>query len=148
MLESTRAKEAAVKKETAEQLEEFRRQREAAEKAALGELDVEIGDNSASGDTWTTNSKKRRRGPLKEGPGTKVRRTSSTIAKDSSPDDEDAQGLPKEAVPIAATIQEDVKETKSSKLLDSPAKPGTVSPVTQQNQVSIMGLGAYSSEED
>ncbi|KAJ5691322.1 hypothetical protein N7488_012057 [Penicillium malachiteum] len=59
VLESTRAQEAAVKKDTADQLEAFRRQREEAEKSALGPTSSEV--TPAEEEEWTIPARKRRR---------------------------------------------------------------------------------------
>jgi hypothetical protein len=89
VLESTRAKEAAVKKETAEQLEAFRQQREAAEKALLDEAETQQRSSTHAAsptdqESWVTSGKKRRR--LKETDtlvGVKLRKMSSTTEPDS-----------------------------------------------------------------
>ena len=78
-----------MKKETAEQLEAFRQQREAAEKALLDEAENQQKSNSHTisspdQETWSTSGKKRRR--LKEKDtlmGTKLRKVSSSADKDS-----------------------------------------------------------------
>lgn len=59
VLESTRAQEAAVKKDTADQLEVFRKQREEAEKSALGPTSSEV--TPAEDEEWTIHARKRRR---------------------------------------------------------------------------------------
>lgn len=59
VLESTRAQEAAVKKDTADQLELFRRQREEAEKAMLGPTSSEV--TPAEEEEWAIPGRKRRR---------------------------------------------------------------------------------------
>ncbi|KAJ5946619.1 hypothetical protein N7454_003458 [Penicillium verhagenii] len=59
VLESTRAQEAAVKKDTADQLEAFRKQREEAEKTALGPTSSEV--TPAEEEEWTIPARKRRR---------------------------------------------------------------------------------------
>lgn len=59
VLESTRAQEAAVKKDTADQLEIFRKQREEAEKAMLGSTASEVGP--VEEEEWTIPARKRRR---------------------------------------------------------------------------------------
>lgn len=59
VLESTRAQEAAVKKDTADQLELFRRQREEAEKAMLGPTSSEV--TPAEEEEWVIPGRKRRR---------------------------------------------------------------------------------------
>lgn len=65
LLESTRAQEATIKKETAEQLEVFRRQREQAERAALEGTTAENGP-SAEEEDWKIPARKRRREKNKE----------------------------------------------------------------------------------
>ena len=65
VLESTRAQEAAVKKETAEQLEVFRQQREEAEKALLEDTSADVAP-SAEGEDWKIPSRKRRRDKNKD----------------------------------------------------------------------------------
>ncbi|KAJ5098979.1 hypothetical protein N7532_005980 [Penicillium argentinense] len=59
VLESTRAQEAAVKKDTADQLEAFRKQREEAEKVTLGSTDLNVAP--AEHDEWSIPARKRRR---------------------------------------------------------------------------------------
>ncbi|GCB22442.1 protein FAM192A [Aspergillus awamori] len=65
IMESTRAKEAAVKKETAEQLELFRRQREEAEKALLEDTSADVAP-AAEGEDWKIPARKRRREKSKD----------------------------------------------------------------------------------
>ncbi|KAL4781026.1 N-terminal domain of NEFA-interacting nuclear protein NIP30-domain-containing protein [Aspergillus varians] len=60
IMESTRAQEATVKKETAEQLELFRRQREEAEKAHLEDTTVDV-PPEVEGEEWKIGPRKRRR---------------------------------------------------------------------------------------
>lgn len=60
IMESTRAQEATVKKETAEQLELFRRQREEAEKAHLEDNTADVAP-VAEGEDWKIAPRKKRR---------------------------------------------------------------------------------------
>lgn len=60
IMESTRAQEAAVKKETIEQLEVFRRQREEAEKALMEDNTADVVP-PAEGEEWKIPARKRRR---------------------------------------------------------------------------------------
>ncbi|KAL4930161.1 PSME3-interacting protein [Aspergillus undulatus] len=60
IMESTRAQEATVKKETAEQLELFRRQREEAEKAHLEDTTADVAP-ADEGEDWKIGSRKKRR---------------------------------------------------------------------------------------
>lgn len=59
VLESTRAQEAAVKKDTADQLEVFRKQREEAEKALLGPTTSDV--TPTEEEEWSIPARKRRR---------------------------------------------------------------------------------------
>lgn len=88
VLESTRAKEEAVKKETTEQLDAFRRQQEEADKALLsGEAgaDDEIGTAGSpvqEESQWTVNARKRKRAKEKEIlKGVKLRKGSSSVVE-------------------------------------------------------------------
>ena len=87
VLESTRAKEEAVKKETTEQLDLFRQQQEEADKALLSEAGASIGAGGpgsagsppAEESPWALNARKRKRTKDKEGgKGIKLRKSSST----------------------------------------------------------------------
>ncbi|KAI9876614.1 MAG: hypothetical protein M1830_006051 [Pleopsidium flavum] len=92
VLESTRTKEAAVKKETIEQLDLFRRQQEEADKAWLAEAadgsgtNVVAGSSSIEEEQWIVNGKKRKRAKDKQVlKGVKLRKTSSTSDKPAEP---------------------------------------------------------------
>ncbi|KAL8921025.1 MAG: hypothetical protein Q9208_005916 [Pyrenodesmia sp. 3 TL-2023] len=163
VLESTRAKEDAVKRETTEQLEVFRRQQEEADKAALQEEDsgtVVIGAGSPSAPSpadsqWAINARKRKRAKENETiPGLKLRKTSSTSKEASSVS---AKGL--EASPGAASSEQhrskqtateashrNTSLTAAEKTTSStPTRP---SPESAKPQVGTLGLGGYSSDED
>ncbi|KAF2093102.1 hypothetical protein NA57DRAFT_25722, partial [Rhizodiscina lignyota] len=76
VLESTRAKEAAVRKETSEQLEEFKRKQEEADKANATQADS--GSPELEQEHWTVHPRKRKKSHVKENPlGLKLRKTSS-----------------------------------------------------------------------
>ncbi|KAK5239836.1 hypothetical protein LTR16_011448, partial [Cryomyces antarcticus] len=82
VLESTRAQESAVKKETLEQLDLFRKQQEEAEKAALS--DTKQQSPPVKEEQWITSGKKRKKGREKEPRfGVKLRKSSSTAEKPS-----------------------------------------------------------------
>ena len=88
VLESTRAREEAVKKETTEQLDAFRRQQEEADKALFsGEAgaDDEIGAAGSpvqEDSQWTVNARKRKRAKEKEIlKGVKLRKGSSSAVE-------------------------------------------------------------------
>ena len=86
MLESTRAKEEAVKKETKEQLDLFRRQQEEADKALLDAAGNDstvtpatAGIPSAEEGQWAVNARKRKRAKEKEVlKGVKLRKSSTS----------------------------------------------------------------------
>ncbi|KAI9845945.1 MAG: hypothetical protein M1838_001494 [Thelocarpon superellum] len=94
VLESTRAKEEAVKKETTEQLDVFRRQQDEADKALLLSDDrAGVGGEGSPEqmpEQWVTKGRKRKKGaetePLK---GVKIRRPSAS--RDKSPVSEPAK---------------------------------------------------------
>ncbi|EAU38842.1 conserved hypothetical protein [Aspergillus terreus NIH2624] len=88
IMESTRAQEAAVKKETAEQLELFRRQREEAEKTLLEEGSADVAP-SAEGEDWKIPARKRRRDKNKDLliPGKKRKSTVENLGDLSPPAD-------------------------------------------------------------
>ncbi|KAI9768351.1 MAG: hypothetical protein M1840_004959 [Geoglossum simile] len=95
VLESTRAREAALKKETTEQLDAFRKQQEEADKAAFREEDEAAGAAAGVGggsggllgeeEQWALSSRKRKKGREKEGlKGVKLQRTSSSAERPAS----------------------------------------------------------------
>ena len=160
VLESTRAKEDAVRKETAEQLNLFRRQQEEADKASL-DLTVAGTENpsettlgpSTVESQWAINARKRKRVKDKEVlPGVKLRKSSSTVEKPTglSPGTtkptngekrSQTQDSPKPTIDQAKSSQVDDKETVGS-------------PQTQASRdspkptVGALGLAGYSSDED
>lgn len=157
VLESTRAKEEAVKKETTEQLDIFRRQQEEADKAIMSEA-VGVEDTSPVGgippgeSQWVINARKRKRAKGREALlGAKVRKTS----------------LVNEHWPLAAATEPDGAEAASDSVQkeDEPFANikgivKAVSPtITSENgrikfpgreKPSAVGLGLidYSSDED
>lgn len=78
ILESTRAQEAAVKKDTADQLEAFRKQREEAEKAMLESTSTE--SVPREDEEWNISARKRRRDKGKDFllPGKKRKASTTT----------------------------------------------------------------------
>ena len=166
VLESTRVKEQAVKKETSEQLDLFRRQQEEAEKALLEEgikaSDAAASPTGPSSDTqWALNAKKRKRTKEDKGlKGLKIRKSSSTIEAPSSLSDKnstndqapskkdtkdlingDTKEIPKSveaALPQSKTTDEKAASASAPKS-SSPARPSAL---------SGLGLADYSSDED
>jgi hypothetical protein len=146
VLESTRAKEDAIRKETAGSLVAFRKQQEEKEKAVLGL--GESGSPVGEGEAWIFSGKKRKKGKQKDFlKGIKLRKTSSidspseAIAKSATndpPKDKTLETVQQKASPqrnsTAASTKQDVPST-------APRKPST-SPIVG------LGLGNYSSDED
>jgi hypothetical protein len=153
VLESTRAKEAAVKKETAEQLEVFRQQREAAEKALLDEAETQQRSSTSAAsptdqESWFTSGKKRRRPKEKDTlVGIKLRKMSSTTieaaAKKQTSLSEVRKTPPK---PLEAKSKMLSPEQPASTEQESLRKSASQKTTTQAT--SVLGLGGYSSDED
>lgn len=162
VLESTRAQEAAVKRETAEQLEAFRRQREEAQKALLQSTSSDV---TPVQEEWTALARKRRNDKYKNSliPGKKRKAsvTENTAGKDTQNGKDSqkqagadgsitkklAQGTskPNKATPAAsettnpATQPKVVTDTEKGQVKPkSPTKPPPVS----------LGLGGYSSDSE
>ncbi|KAL8799734.1 MAG: hypothetical protein Q9182_005677 [Xanthomendoza sp. 2 TL-2023] len=164
VLESTRAREDAVKKETAEQLKAFRRQQEEADKASLSgtttttepaafEGTSSRPEASATDSHWAINARKRKRVRDKDAiPGIKLRKSSSTSEKPTVPKAGSATSFGSEEATIAQDFpcsaserpeefpQSDHKAVESTQ---APDFPGSSKPV-----VGALGLAAYSSDED
>jgi hypothetical protein len=164
LLESTRAKEAAVKKETAEHLAAYQRQREEAERALI---EASSSGQNGSGSTanpagdeeqWVVAGKKRKRNKKDFLVPPKIRKSSSTV--DNTPIVSDhneksatttAKSVTKDSVSStsqstpARTETISIEETKSRindslPLKDSPQQKAAVGP--------SLGLVAYDSDED
>lgn len=154
MLESTRAKEAEVRKQTSESLETFREQQREAERGATqqdAEPEVEVAE------VWTAGPRKRKKG--KEGMigGVKLRRvsTSEKQATSSASNDAEEEQPGKAISPQAeekskpggsskdATAQTAIESQEASKeeAKASPPKPSS-------RPAGGLGLGAYSSDEN
>ena len=154
-----------MKKETAEQLEVFRQQREAAEKALLDEAENEQKGNprtvsSPDQETWATSGKKRRR--VKEKDilmGTKLRKFSSSAGKDSpekplmkvgTEDGTDLTERHKEPTEPAEPVDvksKSVSQKQSSSVSHMASKTSALATTTPP-ATSALGLGNYSSDED
>lgn len=164
VLESTRAKEEAVKKETTEQLDVFRRQQEEADKALLSEA-TSTNDASPLGLTssesqWAINARKRKRAKEKEGlKGVKLRKMSSASDAPAKPVEPD-QATPfltddKEAAlakgPSVGNGDDLIKEAQSSPVANDNAAI-TPSAFSIHDKPITLGLGlglvGYSSDED
>ncbi|EEP78606.1 conserved hypothetical protein [Uncinocarpus reesii 1704] len=158
LLESTRAKEAAVQKETMEQLELFHRQREEAEKKAFLE---ENGPDHPSGglateeEQWVISNKKRRRAKENDTlQGVKLRKSSTTTSL--PPASQRATAAP--GVKIVAASDPQAKEgshcggNDASKLIEPQENAASLkAPIGTKPAAAVssaLGLGAYSSDDD
>ncbi|KKZ57990.1 hypothetical protein EMCG_05542 [[Emmonsia] crescens] len=175
VLESTRVQEAALKRETREQLEIFHRQRHEAEKVLVG---TSAGDSKSAGavspldeEQWTISGRKRRRAKEKDAfPGVKLRKSSSVDVNSFT-----ATKMPPEAASKESRLTSDSTETSKeiekpevpanpAKLVnpanpektEEPEEPATTRTVFSKVQggtvphavSSALGLGAYSSDDD
>ena len=173
MLESTRAKEEAVKRETTEQLDLFRRQQEEADKALLKESgEKEDGEGGKAGspttgeNQWAINTRKRKRVKEKEVlKGVKVRKGSSTGEPPVGLGGERRGSVPQEPEKGKAILsaqdsiekktssaEKDLKGKVISEALESPTPiSGTAGPPKQESgavsKPAALGLAGYSSDE-
>lgn len=164
LLESTRAKEDAVKKETAEHLAAYQRQREEAERALIeGPSGGQNGSGSATNPTgdeelWAVAGKKRKRNKKDFLVPPKIRKSSSTV--DDTPIVSDhkeksatttAKSVIKDSVsptpqPAPARTQTILDEGTKSKTSDAlPSKDGSHQKAATGPS---LGLVAYDSDED
>lgn len=155
VLESTRAKEAAVRKETSEQLEAFRKQREMADRDLLTQTQPAKDDSLNQSNTWTTN-KKRRRDPVKESKeseettATKRRKSHSDDTKDLK--DLAVGGLPQSAIDASPKASIVHKTEFAGSIRDLPVATNhsaNISPKAK-GPIATLGLDSYtsSSEDD
>lgn len=165
VLESTRAKEAALKQETTQQLDAFRRQQDEAERAARLAGNSE-GDPAVEEEQWASAGRKRKKGKDKETlMGIKIRRTSSTGEKGVS--DSTSMAKANKPAPAAegsktATAPETTKPAPAAKVHATPASSppktdtgaaGSAGQKEAQAQKAkptpaALGLSGYSSDED
>lgn len=155
MLEADRAKDAAIKKETREKLDAFRRQQEEAEKAVFADEDTAA--PAVEEEQLFAVGKKRKKGKEKEGlRGLKLRKTSST-SEQPSPALKAAVKTDTEtkAVQAASASSKEASNSKDAKVagmnpgqktLAISASP-SASPPAQSPKTSILGLGNYSSDD-
>lgn len=160
VLESTRAKEDALKKETAEQLSLFRRQQEEADRALLDQVnDTEGGktvgktdDPAAADSQWAANAWKKRKRVEKEVlKGVKLRKGSASIESSLLPEtiSGDVKSKPEEATVLKGKSGSVVDEKPMSypKLVDDKAET-TLLPTKDKATQPSLGLAAYSSDEE
>ena len=161
MLESTRAKEEAVKKETAEQLDFFRRQQEEADKALFSEGD-DTPDPNASGkassppaaeSTWTINARKRKR--TKDKAILKGIKLGKPSTSETSPVTRDSMHTPiskeRKAEP-GPPIAKEAVPTNPMSIPESDGKPSCETSTNKEESTKGalpgLGLAGYSSDED
>ncbi|CAK4034694.1 Hypothetical predicted protein [Lecanosticta acicola] len=148
VLESTRAQEAAVKKQTAEDLDAFRRQQEEAERAAKT-ADTSEAVDAIDTTSWAV-SRKRKKGREDLLGGVKLRKASSgdkvfgdgkQAGSESTPALVEGMGEKSEAGEKTKTTKADAKDgTQPSPVASPRTSPATAAPG--------LGLGAYSSDDD
>lgn len=161
VLESTRAKEDAVKKETTEQLDLFRRQQEEADKALLDATgdEKEIEETAVSPTTgesqWAVNARKRKRLKEKEVlKGVKLRKSSTHegVTRRESISDTGGPTPHTNTEHLGAATQkvEDCqKEEPPSPVEAKPTETSTLEKGTKPAQAPAgLGLAGYSSDED
>ncbi|KAM3415369.1 hypothetical protein BST61_g8896 [Cercospora zeina] len=154
VLESTRKQEAAVKRETKEQLDAFRqRQLEAERKLATSDSTASPGPGTdvAAHTAWTV-GRKRKKHPKDVLRGVKLRKSSSTEERKPAVADKSAeipgfapnsQQSPGEQNPEAG--ERAVLPAKPEAEQDGASSPAVSSPVPPTGG---LGLGAYSSDDD
>ena len=154
MLESTRAKEAAVKKQTAEDLDAFRRQQEEAERTAkvTGDNPTETADTT----NWAV-SRKRKKGREDILGGVKLRKASSGEKAPSELKRADAQATATQSIDGTSQAEGDTGEPSTNSKgqgsrHEKDPGPGkeksSAVKITPSNPAPGLGLGAYSSDED
>jgi hypothetical protein len=144
VLESTRAQEAAVKKDTADQLEAFRRQREQAEKALLGPTSSEVVGTEEDKEDWTAPARKRRR-EKQTGALISKKRKPSVSANPAGKDTQKGPDSQKQGNNSSDRKTLDQKMSTSSQPTQNQTK--TEAKPTPKPLVSL-GLGDYSSDSD
>lgn len=169
VLESTRAQEAAVKKETAEQLAEFHRQREEAERSLLDDPSSEKAGPGGSAkspgeeEQWARSGKKRKRNKKDLLFPSKTHRSSTgeDVAAEAAPKatDETAKGnapaktiSTKSDIPLQKRVERSTNiETDSkreSEAKEKKAAPEQEEPPQKTQPASSLGLVAYGSDDD
>jgi len=151
VLESTRAKEAAVKKDTAEQLNRFKEQQEQRERT---EQVTESEEPLSPQENWAVNGRKRKRAQGKDILGIKLRKSSSTA--DSAPtlplrkeSVHSESGSPVEKDKETATGIQASRELTNKGTVTRLNKEDATKPSKNTTPTSVgLGLGGYSSGED
>lgn len=156
VLESTRAQEEAVKKDTADQLEAFRKQREEAEKVLMGAASSDVTPAPTEEEDWAISARKRRRDKGKDLFPGKKRKASGTeegevatlknqvaAARSTSTSTplKDIQDPTK-----AGNAVEDSPETKAK--ASQPDESTTSTKQTDKPAPALLGLVGYGSDSD
>ncbi|KIW06916.1 uncharacterized protein PV09_02585 [Verruconis gallopava] len=140
-----RAQKAASEKRAREQLEEFRKQQEVAERQALASS--QFGTLPIETEAWSISAKKRRRGKEQDFiKGVKLRKTSTSHEKEAEAGSKAVVSKPGSDMTAAAVPEK--KELKDTK---APSQQGRGGSPAQENPAPILlglGLSAYSSDED
>jgi hypothetical protein len=149
VLESSRAQEASIRKDTAEKLAAFRKHQEDLEKAALAGNSSDLVEQ---GTEWAaTSGKKRKKGQKEFLPGVKVRKTEGdgrgVVERKSSIDASEEekkqeQVLKTKVVPPPTSKAPNLETTTTATIQPSTSTKPKASPILG------LGLGNYSSEED
>ncbi|PYI03288.1 hypothetical protein BO78DRAFT_399901 [Aspergillus sclerotiicarbonarius CBS 121057] len=158
IMESTRAKEAAVKKETAEQLEVFRRHREEAEKVLLEDTTADV-TPAAEGEDWKIPARKRRREKSKDLliPGKKRKSLGGDTLPDQIADKDSGKAnnsAQKSKSESTHDKPEEPKQPASLPSAEKPAKPQQTSPDQPASKPAAkpsslsLGLGDYGSDSE
>ena len=162
VLESTRAKEDAVKKETSEQLSLFRQQQQEADRELIEEIPAGVpttrtsGSPTASSTTesqWAINARKRKRMKDKDTntdilPGFKLRKSSSTVERPRiNQVDTKAEPNSKQQEEYSPTSEKVSKGDSRTKHVE-PSPKAEVHPAPISPGPGALGLAAYSSDED
>ena len=157
VLESTRAKEAEVKKQTREQLEAFHRLQEEAERAASLQ---DASSTPEMTEAWAAGSRKRKKGRETAIAGVKLRRTSTIekpLAGSASPT-KGPQPCDTALQPVADLTTKStetpkgketgVKTVEAASPAEQPSNRDVTTPKSSSVPTGGLGLGAYSSDED
>ena len=159
MLESTREKEAAVKRETTEQLEFFRKQQEEADRALLSKESLadetkeegKAGSPTQGQNQWAVNARKRKRASEKEGlKGLKLRKTSTSEAPVTFPANaQKSEETIKKSPTITNKTTEPQNRSKDTPL-HTTAVEDSIAPSRNPKSTAQpgLGLGGYSSDEE
>lgn len=145
VLESTRAKEAAVKKESAEQLEAFRRRRAQADKALL-ERTSEVLPTDKETEAWSAPRKRRR---VKENPLFPKKRKPSGTNPAGTPTDKEEDSTKDKHTSTASQATTAPRSTGTTPQTET-AKTAEEQPIAKSalKPVVSLGLGDYGSDSD